>query len=184
VVDADCTNQQTCAVNVCNAGHCSHYFEENCCGNFVCEIEGEETVNTCSRDCELITIGTSSCNNCSTSFGTMFTLQSAKDIIIKGLTVPIINATNNDTNFVLVYTAPGSFSDKAEDLSQWTQIYANAFARLGESNLFNFHAYLSFLRAYRFLLSKINRLFFWTLGAVYCYQDSCDHFMLRLLVDS
>jgi hypothetical protein len=60
----------------------------------------------------------------------MFDLASAQDITIKSLRVQLWSGMNN----VVVYLAPGNYSDKATDPSEWTQIYANSFVQLGEDN--------------------------------------------------
>ena len=58
--DVDCSYGQSCASDVCNSGHCSHFMQEFCCGNFVCEAE-EGVLPSCS-DCGLLTIDTATCN--------------------------------------------------------------------------------------------------------------------------
>lgn len=58
----------------------------------------------------------------------MFALKSALDITITSLRVQLWSGINN----IVVYNAPGNYSDKATDSSEWTQIYANSFVQLGE----------------------------------------------------
>jgi hypothetical protein len=124
----DCDLGGSCVSYVCNAGHCSHYFlQEDCCANFVCD--DDEDIATCS-DCELSTLSTTACTDCTSPKGVMFDLTSNRDIIINSLTIQLYNGTNN----IVVYTglAYGNYSNKATDPNQWTPIYTNTFVQLGE----------------------------------------------------
>ena len=94
----DCNSGLSCVSDVCNAGHCSHFVQEDCCANFVCD-DGED-VAQCS-DCELSTLNTAACTtDCTEPKGVMFDLTSNQDIIIESLTIQLYSGTNN----IVVYT--------------------------------------------------------------------------------
>ncbi|KAL3782646.1 hypothetical protein HJC23_010155 [Cyclotella cryptica] len=128
VGDADCSYEQNCALDLCNAGHCAHFMQDYCCGNFICEEEDNMTSHRCS-DCELLTISTPECYDCWKPTGFMFDVASSQDITIKSLRVQLWSGMN----YVVVYTAPGNYADKATDPSKWTQIYRNSFVQLDGS---------------------------------------------------
>ncbi len=125
--DAECSHEQSCALDVCNAGHCAYFMKDYCCGNFVCE-EGDNITNLSCSDCDYFFVNTPECYDCWKPTGFMFDVASAQDITIKSLKVQLWSGMNN----IVVYTAPGNYSDKATDPFKWTQVYRNSFVQLGE----------------------------------------------------
>lgn len=102
-------------------------MQEECCGNFECDSEDEG----CS-DCDLVTLGTSTCNgsDCENPTAVMFDLSSSQDISIKSVNIQLYDGTNN----IVVYVASSNYSNVATDPSQWTRLYTNTFAQLGKTS--------------------------------------------------
>ena len=125
--DKDCISEKSCTTSVCNTGRCSHFFQEQCCPNLVCDA-GED-ISQCS-DCKLSTLDTSTCSDCKSPKGFMFDVSSVQEVTIKSLKIQLYNGTND----IIVYTSNGTYSDKATDHSKWIQIYSNSFSLPGEGN--------------------------------------------------
>lgn len=124
--DSDCVTT-VCASSTCISGRCSHILQEECCGNLVCDLSDTPECN----DCNLSTLDTLPCTECSYPKGVMFDVTSSQDITIESLKVQL----SNGINYVVVYMAPGNYSDKVTDPSQWTRVYTNSFAVSGEYKL-------------------------------------------------
>jgi hypothetical protein len=64
----------------------------------------------------------------------MFNVQASNDIILTNMSVQL---SNGASNVVTVYTARGTFADKATNPASWTQIFSSSFDVSGEYRIAN-----------------------------------------------
>ncbi len=131
--NSDCHDGNSCTVDTCDVGtgQCRNGMTDSCCGNFVCE--SGEYQSKCS-DCISYRLSTPTCSSCYSPFGMMFNVQASNDIILTNMSVQL---SNGASNVVTVYTARGTFADKATNPASWTQIFSSSFDVSGEYRIAN-----------------------------------------------
>lgn len=117
-IDTDCHDGNSCTIDSCDSGQCSNAMQNNCCGNFICEV-GE---SNCS-DCGPFAVKTPSCSTCLIPYGEMFDVEAIKNITLTSIEFMVRSGSNT----VTIFTAPGRYSNKQRNSTAWTKIYNGTF---------------------------------------------------------
>ena len=158
--DSHCFDGNSCTADRCNieTGECANTIMNKCCGNGMCEANE----SGCNADCGPFSIVTPQCQTCMTPNGIMFDVISKsasaiaslycqlfhkvcfnsdalcskssilnQDILLKGLHFRHYEGSSE----VIVYSAPGSYSDKYSDANSWTQISSRNAVVEGENGV-------------------------------------------------
>jgi len=116
--DTDCHDGNSCTVDLCEGDQCTNTMENNCCGNFICEI-GEAS---CS-DCGPFTLNTPTCSSCSLPEGIMFDVEAINDVILTSIEFQLYEGVNS----VNVYTAAGGYGGKETIPRFWDLLATDSY---------------------------------------------------------
>ncbi|EED89945.1 predicted protein [Thalassiosira pseudonana CCMP1335] len=121
----------SCGLNTCNGVSTGEATEESQTLLYRLEdigMRGIETISTIGQTIlvlyRLEPTPNELPNSCYSPFGMMFNVQASNDIILTSMSVQL---SNGASNVVTVYTARGTYADKATNPASWTQVFSSSF---------------------------------------------------------